>query len=159
MSQRYSVARTIGRLTHLPLPEEQRTILLAGPGRWCTSMPSLGVPVAFAEIENVSIICELALMHEGLIPDISLGTHFFNDLVELNMLYLAVTPGKDGNLINETQIKQLPNSLTQLLPGAAAMADAIWVVDSSQIGGASTICLNADVLKQRALCYLAATPA
>jgi len=159
MSQRYSVARTIGRLTHLPLPEEQRTILLAGPGRWCTSMPSLGVPVAFAEIENVSIICELALMHEGLIPDISLGTHFFNDLVELNMLYLAVTPGKDGNLINEAQIKQLPNSLTQLLPGAAAMADAIRVVDSSQIGGASTICLNADVLKQRALCYLAATPA
>jgi len=77
VSQRYSVARTIGRLMHLDPPDSRQTVMLVGPGRWGTSMPSLGVPVSFAEINTASVVCELALMHEGLVPDVSLGTHFF----------------------------------------------------------------------------------
>ena len=61
---------------------EKKTIFLAGPGRWATTHPSLGVPVEFQDINRVSIICEIAEMHENLSPDASLGTHFFNDIVE-----------------------------------------------------------------------------
>ena len=56
--------------------EAPKTFLLLGPGRWGTSMPSLGVPVSFAEINTVSVLCESSLMHAGLVPDVSLGTHF-----------------------------------------------------------------------------------
>jgi hypothetical protein len=40
-------------------------------------------------------------MHAGLVPDVSLGTHFFNDLVEMDMLYFAVFPGRGQNCLSE----------------------------------------------------------
>ena len=155
MSQRYSVARTIGRLTHLPASGVKPTVMLVGPGRWGTSMPALGIPVSFAEISSVSVICELALMHEGLIPDVSLGTHFFNDLVEMDMLYLALSPGREGHLLNEELLAQLPNRLTDLLPNAASLATAIRVIDSPAEADRPVLFLNVDSMKQRALAYLA----
>jgi pyruvate, water dikinase len=150
MSQRYSVARAIGRLNHLEHSGAAPTIMLIGPGRWATSMPSLGVPVSFAEINTVSVICELALMHEGLVPDISLGTHFFNDLVEMDMLYLAVSPGKEGHRLNEELIQRHPNRLTDLLPSVANLAPAIWVIEKP---GGPVCYLNVDARTQKGLCY------
>ncbi|HRZ94419.1 MAG TPA: PEP/pyruvate-binding domain-containing protein, partial [Candidatus Paceibacterota bacterium] len=158
MSRRYSVARAIGRLTHHPLPHENGVLMLIGPGRWGTSMPSLGVPVSFAEINTVSVLCELALMHEGLVPDISLGTHFFNDLVEMDMLYLAVSPGKDGHRHQESLLTPFRNRLMDYVPSAQAVADAIWVIDPQE-SGSGELLLNVDAMKQRAICYLNSPPA
>ena len=50
-----------------------------------------------AEIDKVSAICEIIGVGMPVVPDMSLGTHFFNDLVEANMLYLAVHPPRRGN--------------------------------------------------------------
>jgi hypothetical protein len=149
MSDRAAVARAIGRLTHLDPPGTPRVTMLVGPGRWGTSMPALGVPVSFAEINTVSVICELALMHEGLVPDVSLGTHFFNDLVELDMLYLAVTPGRADNVLNEDLLHRQPNQLSTLLPAAAELSAVLWVLDLPALQ------LNVDSMKQSGLCYLA----
>ncbi|MBN2507429.1 MAG: pyruvate, phosphate dikinase [Verrucomicrobia bacterium] len=153
MSQRYSVARTIGRLAHPDTPGPRPILMLVGPGRWGTSMPSLGVPVSFAEINTASVIVELALMHEGLVPDVSLGTHFFNDLVEMDMLYLAVSPGRPGHALNEPFLLQQPNQLPALLPHAAEWADALRVVDSAQLPRDAAIFLNVDSMRQRGVCY------
>ena len=60
---RYSVARLIGRLTHLD-KGSPKIIMLMGPGRWGTSMASLGVPVKFVDINTVSVICEMVEMNE-----------------------------------------------------------------------------------------------
>lgn len=149
MQERAAVARAIGRLTHLDPPDTGRTIMLLGPGRWGTSMPALGVPVTFAEINTASVVCELALMHDGLVPDVSLGTHFFNDLVELDMLYLAVAPGRPDNVLNEDMLRSQPNLLTRLLPSAAQLSSALWVVELPALQ------LNVDSIKQTGLCYLA----
>jgi hypothetical protein len=151
VSQRYSVARAIGRLMHLDETGPRKTVMLVGPGRWGTSMPSLGVPVSFAEINTASVVCELALMHEGLVPDVSLGTHFFNDLVELDMLYMAVSPGREGHVFHEHFLEHRPNQLTRLLPSAKSMEPVLWVVDSGAADG--TIYLNVDSMKQRGVCY------
>jgi len=153
VSQRYSVARAIGRLMHLDPPGQRRTIMLIGPGRWATSMPSLGVPVSFAEINTASVICELGLMHEGLLPDVSLGTHFFNDLVELDMLYLAVSPGREGHEWREDFICQQPNQLARLEPSSGALAPAIWVVDSETLTKGGGLLLNVDSMKQHGVFY------
>jgi pyruvate, water dikinase len=153
MSQRYSVARTIGRVTHLDPSGSRPSIMLVGPGRWGTSMPALGVPVSFAEINTVSAICELAVMHEGLSPDVSLGTHFFNDLVEMDMLYFAVSPERAGHLLNEEFVREQPNLLESLIPSAAELAPVIWVIDSARLRNGGTLFLNVNSMTQSAVCY------
>jgi hypothetical protein len=141
---------------HLDPPDHRPTIMLIGPGRWATSMPSLGVPVSFAEINTASVICELGLMHEGLMPDVSLGTHFFNDLVELDMLYLAVSPGREGHQWNEDSICRQPNQLLSLDPASSALAPAIWVVDAEKLTNGGGLLLNVDSMKQRGVFYWSA---
>ncbi|MFC1542145.1 PEP/pyruvate-binding domain-containing protein, partial [Candidatus Latescibacterota bacterium] len=149
--ERFALAQMIGRITHL---DNNKSIMLMGPGRWGTSMASLGVPIKFADINNVSIICELVEMNENLIPDVSLGTHFFNDIVETQMLYLAVFPNLKENFINRTFLEKTPNKLTELLPGASKWANAINVIDTEDLSEGRKIILNANTIEQDAICYL-----
>jgi pyruvate, water dikinase len=151
---RYALARLIGRLTHLGGSRKANTIMLVGPGRWGTSTPSLGVPVSFAEINTVTILCECALMHEGLIPDVSLGTHFFNDIVELNMLYLAIYPERPGHLLNQPFFESAHNALTDLIPDAAGWANAVRVIDTSSLPKGVRLYLSADTYQQEGVCFI-----
>lgn len=150
--QRYGLARVIGSLNKLYAGSTSDQLII-GPGRWGTSSPSLGIPVRFSEISSSSVICELAAMHEGLIPDVSLGSHFFNDLVEFGMLYIAIMPHNENHDINSDLILSLPNSLKDLMPDAAEWENALHVVDSDKCG--HIIQLHADSLEQRAILYLA----
>ncbi len=150
-SERYSVARLIGRLTRLE-KQPEGALLLVGPGRWGTAEPSLGVPVSFAEISRVSALCEIIEMREGLVPDVSLGTHFFNDLVETQVLYLALVPGKEGNFVNAEFFENAANRLSELLPEESAWASAVRVIDPALRGGRS-MQLHADAVRQSAVCY------
>ena len=88
-----------------------------------------------------------------MVPDVSLGTHFFNDLVEMDMLYLAVSPGKEEHLLNEELLPWQPNRLAHLIPSAAESWKPIRVIDSDHLNVPGVIFLNVDSLKQRALCY------
>lgn len=156
-ADRYAVARLIGRILRhgLPTVREHAVVLLLGPGRWATTTPALGVPVSFAEIDSASVVCEIAEMHEGLVPDISLGTHFFNDLVEMDMLYLAIQPGRESSFVNEDIIRRIPNALGSLIADAGAWENVVHVAlqrDVERIlGGCMT--LNVDALAQRAVLY------
>ncbi|MFA4945331.1 MAG: PEP/pyruvate-binding domain-containing protein [Lentisphaeria bacterium] len=155
MSDRHSVARLIGELNQLD-PEPGGT-LLAGPGRWGTQMPALGIPVAFAEIRNAGAICEVVAMHAGLIPEISLGTHFFNDLVEMQIVYLALVPGKPGHCLQEAALLAAPNHLAERLPHAARWANAVRVLDAADLRPGHRLLLHVDACRQQALIFLAPT--
>ena len=154
MRDRPSVGRLIGKVVHLP-GREDRNILLLGPGRWGTSTPSLGVPVSFAEIDKVSAICEIIGVGMPVTPDVSLGTHFFNDLVEADMLYLAVHPARRGDRLNLKYLKSAPNRLPALLPDDAEWSDVVRVIDFPESAGGWFLYLNADSFRQRVVCYLA----
>jgi pyruvate,water dikinase len=151
--ERYQMARLIGKLTHLGDMDHQETILLMGPGRWGTSTPSLGVPVSFNEINTVSVLCEIDSMHEGLVPDLSLGTHFFNDLVEMNILYIAFFTAKKENRFDEKFLLDKPNRLTSLLPDVEKWTDAIRIIDSRDLDYRQELYLNADSIGQKAILY------
>jgi len=153
-SDRYEVARVIGRLTRLE-PAGRRRILLLGPGRWGTSTIQLGVPTSFAEIQRVSAICEVVKTGMKVVPDVSLGSHFFNDLVESNMLYLAVYPDRPGYRLAEGLLRSEPNRLAELLPADARIAEIVRVVDFPLRGDGRSLWLDADCVRQEALCYLA----
>ena len=148
--ERYSVARLIGRLNQ-HLPAGDRGLMLIGPGRWGTHSPSLGLPVSFAEISRASIVCEVVEMHERLIPDVSLGTHFFNDLVEHDMLYVAYFPKKTGNHLDAEWFRSTPNQLLALEPTAGAYTDVVRVIDCDAGGG--RVWLHADATAQEALVF------
>ncbi len=150
-SDRYSIARLVGRLTHTKT-EDDKKILLLGPGRWGTEMPSLGVPVVFSDINTVSVLCEIAVMHEGLVPDVSLGTHFFNDLVEMDIQYCAIYPDQKEHDVNLQLLMQLPNRLLNLLPDAIPWKETVKVVEPHESG--HIIYIHIDSMLQRAVCYL-----
>jgi hypothetical protein len=94
-------------------------------------------------------------MHEGLVPDVSLGTHFFNDLVEMDMVYLAVYPERENHGYNKAFLDTAPNRLAELLPEAASWEHAIRVIDPGRSSTGQKAVLTADALQQRAVCYLA----
>jgi len=153
---RHAIARLIGELTHVDDEVDSKTIMLIGPGRWGTSSPELGVPISFHEINTISILCEVVAMRENLIPDVSLGTHLFSELVEMDILYVALFPEQQGNYLNDKYFTDAPNKLAELLPQRASWAHAVRVIDVP-CGNNKTVEINANVLTQNAVCYRSLT--
>jgi pyruvate, water dikinase len=154
IADRFALARLIGRLMRHRERQAPRSILLVGPGRWGTDNPRLGVPVTFAEIDRIAMVCEIAAMGADLIPDVSLGTHFFNDLVELDILYFALFPGQPHNHWSREFFLQSPNRLTELLPDDAKWAPLLRVIDfGPQSVTGCPVQLYANTPEQTVLCY------
>lgn len=153
LRDRYSVARLIGQVIHRGGPPGEQRIMLVGPGRWGTTTPSLGVPVTFTEIDAICALCEIVAMRDDLVPDVSLGTHFFNDLVEMDILYLALFPGRKGNELSRVWLEQSPNRLGELLPEQAAWQHVVRVIDFPQPGTPGRLKLHANTLSQEVVCY------
>lgn len=83
------VAHLVGRI-NWHYREEKKHMMLIVPGRVGTSSPELGVPTAFSDISAFEIICETEERKAGYNPELSYGSHIFQDLVEAEILYTAV---------------------------------------------------------------------
>ncbi|WP_045211335.1 PEP/pyruvate-binding domain-containing protein [Desulfonatronovibrio magnus] len=153
-SQRYHIARLVGRIALEPSCGSCFNIMLMGPGRWGTSIAALGVPVNFTEISSISVLCEIVAMRDDFVPDVSLGTHFFSDLIEYDILYLALYPDREGNILNESLLENSGNRLTEIFPEEEQWADAVYVLDSEDIAGSKEIFIRADVKQQNVLSYI-----
>jgi hypothetical protein len=147
-NDKYNVARLIGQINKKMQNRREVPAMLMGPGRWGTTTPSLGVPVKYFEINNASIIVEIAFMRDDLIPEISYGTHFFQDLVENDTYYIAISPGKDNVLLNRTVLDRYRNIIRDMLPDEARFHNVISVYDVNY-----SIRLIADIGTQRLICY------
>lgn len=145
---RYDIARAIGEISRLA-DREKTAVMLLGPGRWGTSTPSLGVPVSFAEIGNIAVLGEIAFATGNLAPEISFGTHFFQDLVETGIFYLALDPDRDKGCINQSFFSALPKNLETYAPDFGKYAHVIKVYDAKGAG----IRIVADIISQKVLCY------
>jgi hypothetical protein len=84
-----TVARVVGML-NAHYGKTSASVLLISPGRLGTTSPELGLPVTFAEIDNFSILCERSYSEAGYRPELSFGSHFFQDLVENGIYYAAI---------------------------------------------------------------------
>ena len=109
LQARHEVARLLGAINHAG-GEGIKTVMMLGPGRWGTTSPHLGIPVSFSDINHVSVLCEIVAMHENLVPDVSLGTHFLNEIVERNILYLALFPQQGDNFLSQEFFEDSPSS-------------------------------------------------
>ena len=147
LSDKYELARLVGRLNRFVVAHDNVPTLLLGPGRWGTSTPRLGVPVKFAEINAVTAVVEVSFSAGGLRPELSFGTHFFQDLVETGIFYLALDPEREGCFLNEGLLESLPNRLAELLPDDERFAAALRVADLPP-----GFRLLADIVSQRVVC-------
>lgn len=153
--KRYEVARLLGRINQ-STPRNGEAVMLLGPGRWGTSSPDLGIPVHFAEISRVAVLCEIVTMRENLIPDVSLGTHFLNELVEMNILYMAMFPQQERDFLNERFFLDAPNRLLEIAPSAGRWEDMVRVIDTRDVLAPDrNVLLVADAGNQEARIFMA----
>jgi len=101
-----------------------------GPGRWGTSTPSLGVPTHFTELCNMSVMCEIAYSNEGLMPELSYGSHFFQDLVETGIFYVALFDNKADVIFNENKLREGKNIVSEIVGSDRVNENVIKVYDT-----------------------------
>ena len=139
------VGRAVGRLNKL-LPKRQ--FILVGPGRWGSRGDiKLGVPVTYSDINNTAMLIEVARQKGNYLPELSFGTHFFQDLVEASIRYLPLYPDDPTTVFNELFFRRSRNVLEELLPEFAHLADTLRVTDVPlETGGLILrVLMNADL--------------
>jgi hypothetical protein len=149
VSERYSVARLIGKLNRLVADRDKMPTLLIGPGRWGTHTPAMGVPVTFSEINHISALAEVSYQDGSLIPDLSFGTHFFHDLTETRIFYMAIYPENPDVLFNTAWLHSLTNILESVSPDDSRFASVVKVNDVRGKG----LRIQSDIVKQKMICY------
>ena len=87
------VAKLIGKI-NWHFRDMDKHMMLIVPGRVGTTSPELGVPTSFADISAYDIICETEESRAGYNPELSYGSHIFQDLVEAEILYTAIFQGE-----------------------------------------------------------------
>lgn len=124
------LGRAIGRLNKLL---ENEAFILIGPGRWGSTNLELGVRVSYADIYNTRVLIELGVAQDGKPPELSYGTHFFQDLVESGIFSLPIPLHLEGASFNWRFFRLAPNSLAKLLPEDKKLAPYLQVIDLPRI--------------------------
>ncbi len=109
-------------------------LLLLTPGRICTSSAELGVPSVFSDISEFDMIAEISESRAGYIPELSYGSHIFQDLVEANILYSAVFEGETTVRFAPELLDRFENRLGDYAEGAESMAPVVRVCDTTGSG-------------------------
>ena len=140
---KYSVARQLGLINK---EMKGKQVMLAGPGRWGSTTPSLGIPVHFTELCNMKIICEYSSVKAGFMPELSYGSHFFQDIVEAGIFYVAIFDGYKDVVFNPGRILKEENQLSSLFPQSKPFSEVIHIVKTPGME------IYSDVVTQRLLC-------
>ncbi|MCR5742189.1 MAG: PEP/pyruvate-binding domain-containing protein [Lachnospiraceae bacterium] len=126
---KYAVARLIGRL-NWHYRDMGKHMMLIVPGRIGTTSPELGVPTSFSDISEFEIICETEETEAGYNPELSYGSHIFQDLVEAQILYTAVFKNSHTIHFNTEILKRCPD-LLGTFEDVEGLKDIIHVYDVS----------------------------
>lgn len=88
--------------------------------------------MTYADVFNTKMLVEVGYSQSNSMPEVSYGTHFFQDLVEARIFPLAVFPDHEGVIFDKRFLAETPNLLTSLLPGQAAFEGVLKVIDALQ---------------------------
>ena len=126
-----TVAKLIGAI-NWKYRDSNKHMMLIVPGRIGTSSPELGVPTAFSDISAFEIVCETEETKAGYNPELSYGSHIFQDLVEAEILYTAVFDNEKTVHFAPEKLSGLPDLTTKFDQGDR-LADIVHVYDVSGI--------------------------
>jgi len=145
------VGRVVSRLNTLL---EAKRYALLGPGRWGGNNIDLGVRVSYGDINRTLLLGEIAFEAGGSTPDVSYGTHFFNDLVEARIVPVAIFPDEEEGLFREDLLLEAPDELADLLPGDARWNRVVRVVHCPRAFGGDLLHVLQDGAEQRGVGFL-----
>ena len=148
-----ALGRVIGKLNN-HLRHKGRKVMVMGPGRWGSNNIELGVNVGYADIDSAAVLVEVAREEAGHTPEVSYGTHFFQDLVESDILYLPVYPDEDASDFNTGFFSRSPNILKNLLPELSDFEDIVHVIDVPLATDGASAKVIADPQTRNAVCFL-----
>ena len=146
-----NVGKAVGRLNEI-LPKQK--FILMGPGRWGSRGDiKLGVSVTYSDINNTAALIEIARKKGNYVPDLSFGTHFFQDLVEASIRYLPLYPDNNSVHFKEDFLLKSENIFARLVPDYAELEDTIHVVEIPVVmpGKILRILMNAEMEKAVAI--------
>lgn len=149
LSEKYSIARLVGKLNKSITARQSQPTILLGPGRWGTTTPGLGVPVSFAEINMIAVLVEIACEGGNLMPELSFGTHFFQDLVEANIFYVALFLDREDTVFNQKIFLQKKNNLKNILSEEQQYEHVVKVCDVEK----HDLRIVSDVVSQKTICF------
>ena len=125
-ARKAEVATAVGRINR-HFANTGKNLLLMAPGRVGTSSPELGVPTRFADISCFAEICEVSDSRTGFMPELSYGSHMFQDMVEAEMTYSAIW--NDGRTLRYTPdlLEDEPDIFAEICPDLAELRELITV--------------------------------
>ena len=146
--EKYSIATVIGTI-NWKMRDSGKKMLLMVPGRIGTTSPELGVPTAFADISEFEAICEIANSEAGYNPELSYGSHFFQDLVESGILYNAIFENNKTKCFHVELLTDCKNLLGEYVPKSEHLQDIVHVYDVKDM----ELMLCNDMKQGRIICY------
>ncbi len=137
-----NVGIAIGKLNDLL---SDTKFILMGPGRWGSRGDiKLGVSITYSEINNTSMLIEIAKQSGDYVPDLSFGTHFFQDLVEADIKYLPLYPDGQNTIFKSEFFNSSNNSLVSLLPEMRDLEKVIKVINLKSENKSFDVYMNAE---------------
>ena len=133
----------------------KRKFILMGPGRWGSRGDiKLGVPVKYGDINNTSLLVEIAKEKGDYTPELSFGTHFFQDLVEAEIRYLPLYPDQPNTIFNEDLLVNSKNHLSEIVPSYKDYRDVIHIIKTSDLLSGGNLSVIMDGEAEQALGFL-----
>ncbi len=102
---------------------------LMGPGRWGSNDFNLGVRVTYSSINRTKLLVEIAFAKEGGTPEVSYGTHFFQDLVEADITVASLFPDDPAAFFNEEFVVKAENLLPVMAPEFTDCENVVRVIN------------------------------
>ena len=125
-ARKYEVAAAVGNINRY-YRDSGKNMLLMAPGRIGTSSPELGIPTQFADISCFSEICEISDSRAGFMPELSYGSHMFQDMVEAEISYSAIWNDRRTLRYDPGLLDSEKNLFPEIAPDCPGLWDMITV--------------------------------
>ncbi|HTX80198.1 MAG TPA: PEP/pyruvate-binding domain-containing protein, partial [Longilinea sp.] len=148
---RNEVGKAVAQLNALL---EKKTFICVGPGRWGATNIDLGVPVSYADICYSGALIELSSADMGVGPEPSLGTHFFQDLMEAQIYPVAVPLDDKSTIFNKAFFEKTSNNIGQYLKLAPELEECVKLIEVASFREGCHIDLSMDDEKGQSVAFL-----
>jgi hypothetical protein len=152
-ADRKALGKAVSQL-NAALPE--KSFICVGPGRWGTTNTELGVFVGYADVCHAGALVELSGEGVGAGPEPSLGTHFFQDLMEAQIYPIAIPLDHKDTIFNRDFFYGTPSSLADVLGPDCRQSDCLRLIKVASFKPGHHLDLVMDDESGQAVAFLAA---
>ena len=132
---------------------EGRRYALMGPGRWGSNDINLGVRVTYSNINKTKLLVEIAFAKAEGTPEVSYGTHFFQDLVEADITVASLFPDDPAAFFNEEFLVGSENLLAAIAPEFKECEEVVRVINVPAVRDGDFLHVYMDASSRKGLAF------